>query len=66
MRVTPTEVEPVQGKPYSQPYPGVTVGNYYYAYISGTKGKVCVSTAALQSIDSAFSSSAKNMSIASN
>ena len=60
VRVTSTELEPVQGKPYSQLYPGATVGNYYYAYISGTKGKSCASTATLQSIDSAFATASKN------
>ncbi len=60
IRVSPTDVEPVQGKPYPQLYPGATVGNYYYAYINQASNSKCASTATLQSIDSGFSTAVKS------
>lgn len=59
IRVLPTDLEPVKGVPYTQLYPGVTIGGYYYAYLSGTKSKTCASQATLQSIDTAFAAAAK-------
>jgi len=60
-RAHPTDHEPVKGTLYTQLYPGVTIGNYYYFYISGIKGKTCAPQATLQAIDSAFATAAKNM-----
>lgn len=60
VRVSPTEMEPVKGKPYSEVYPGVTIGNYFYGYVSGTNNKTCAPASTLQSIDSAFTSSVKS------
>jgi hypothetical protein len=59
-RALPTDHEPVLGTLYTQLYPGVTIGKYYYFYLSGTKGKTCAPAATLQSIDSAFGTAAKN------
>jgi hypothetical protein len=60
-RALPTDHEPVLGTLYTQLYPGVTIGKYYYFYISGTKGKTCAPAATLHSIDSAFSTAAKGI-----
>lgn len=66
VRVAPTDIDPVQGKPYSQLYPGVTIGNYFYGYMSGIKGKTCASSSLLQTTDSAFATAAKNIVPVSN
>jgi Tfp pilus assembly protein PilV len=66
VRVAPTDIDPVQGKPYSQLYPGVTIGNYFYGYMSGIKGKTCASSSVLQSTDAAFATAAKNIVPVSN
>jgi len=60
-RALPADREPVLGTLYTQLYPGVTIGKYYYFYISGTKGKTCAPAATLHSIDSAFSTAAKGI-----
>ncbi len=65
-RALPTDHEPVLGTPYTKLYPGVTIGQYYYFYISGTKGKTCASPANLQAIDSAFATAAKGIVAAAN
>ena len=65
-RALPTDHEPVLGTLYTKLYPGVTIGQYYYFYISGTKGKTCASPANLQSIDSAFDTAAKGIVAAAN
>ena len=59
IRVLPTDHEPIKGTLYTQLYPGATVGDHYFAYISGIKGKTCAPQATLQSVDSAFSAAAK-------
>ncbi len=60
-RAHPTDHEPVKGTLYTQLYPGITIGDYYYFYISGIKGKTCAPQATLQSIDSAFATAAKGI-----
>jgi len=61
LRVSPTATDPVSGTSYTQLYPnGITIGNYYYAYKSWTKGKACASETQLQAIDSAFATATKN------
>jgi hypothetical protein len=66
-RVAPTDRDPVTNSLYTQEDPnGVTIGNYYYAYVSGIQGKTCASTATLQSVDSAFATAAKNIVANSN
>jgi hypothetical protein len=60
-RALPTDHDPVLQKPYTQLYPGVTIGQYYYFYISNTKGKTCAPTTTLQSVDSAFGTDAKHI-----
>ncbi len=60
-RVLPTDHEPVIGKLYTDLYPGVLIGKYYYAYISDTKYRTCTVQAILQPIDSAFATAAKGI-----
>jgi hypothetical protein len=60
-RAHPTDHEPVKGTLYTQLYPGVTIGNYYYFYISGIKGKTCGPLATLHVIDAAFAAAAKSI-----
>jgi Tfp pilus assembly protein PilX len=60
-RALPTDHEPVKGTLYTQLYPGITIGGYYYFYISGTNGKTCAPQSTLQSIDSAFAAAAKGI-----
>ncbi len=60
IRVLPTDHEPVSGKLYTDLYPGMTVGNYYYALLDGTKSKTCTSATSLQSISSALTTAAKS------
>ena len=58
-RALPTDHDPVKGTLYTQLYPGVTIGKYYYFYMSETSGKACATQASLQSADSAFATAAK-------
>lgn len=59
LKVSPDETDPVSGTPYKQLNPeGVTLGNYYYAYHSGIKGKTCAPQSTLDGIDAAFKAAA--------
>jgi hypothetical protein len=60
-RALPTDHDPVSQKPYTQLYPGVNVGQYYYFYLSGIKGKTCASQTLLQSVDSTFTTAVKSI-----
>lgn len=63
VRVPPTAIEPLQNKPYTQLYPnGVTIGSYYYGYMSAIQGKTCAAQSSLKSVDSAFVNAVKGMS----
>src|SRR5579871_6713273 len=51
LRVLPSDTDPIDGKPYSQLYPaGITLGKYYYAYVSWTHGRTCAPQAQLETI----------------
>jgi Prokaryotic N-terminal methylation motif len=66
LRVLPTDRDPVSGELYTQQYPnGATVGGYYYAY-KPWNNRHCASATTLQSIDSAFATSAKGSATAAN
>jgi hypothetical protein len=62
VRAEPTYTDPVSGIPIKQQDPdGVIIGNYYYAYHSGIKGKTCASQSKLESIDTAFKAAGKGI-----
>jgi Tfp pilus assembly protein PilX len=65
-RALPTDHDPVKGTLYTQLYPGVTIGQYYYFYIGGIKDKTCAPQTTLQSVDSAFATSTKGIVAATN
>jgi hypothetical protein len=60
VRVLPTDLEPIKGKPYSQLYPGVTIGKYFYGYVASATNTTCSSATTLQGIDSAFTAAVKD------
>lgn len=65
VRVTPQEIDPTGPSPnstYEQDYPGITLGNNYYAYMSYTQNKTCTSKSSFQSINAAFIAAIKNAS----
>lgn len=62
IRALPNDTDPVSGQLYTQKYPGgVTVGGYYYAYLSRTNGRTCAAPSTLQSIDTAFAATTKGV-----
>lgn len=61
-RVLPTETDPVTGTPLTQEYPnGVTIGGYYYGYLSLGNSTCKASKTTIQPIDSAFATAAKGI-----
>jgi hypothetical protein len=62
-RVSPTAIDPVEGKPYPQVYPGVTIGSYFYGYALNKNG-VC--KADFNTLKSEMTTAAKGIVPASN
>lgn len=59
-RALPSDEEPVKQVLYTKLYPnGVTIGGYYYFYVSATDVK-CASNESLQTINSALTSATKS------
>lgn len=57
--------DPVYGKPYTELDPnGVTIGNYYYAYLSWASTNTCAPKATLQTMDSNFTATIKHTTTA--
>lgn len=65
-RALPTDTDPISGTLYTKLYPGKTIGNYYYFYMTNSKSKTCTSTNGLQSIDAAFATAAQNTTTPTN
>jgi len=61
-KVLPTDTDVVSGKAFDQLYPGVTIGNYFYAYQSLNTSSTCkASQTSIQSAQSAFATAEKGI-----
>jgi hypothetical protein len=65
-RASPTEIDPVSGKPVSQEGPGVTIGNYFYGYSLLKSGGTCNNETTFQTLDSAMTTAVKGIVPATN
>jgi len=61
VRVAPSDLEPVQGKPYSQLYPGTVIGGYFIGYVSHPDATSCTSATKLRLINTVFSTAVKGI-----
>lgn len=65
LRVAPTDEDHVSGVLFTKEYPGITIGNYYYAYKDDTSFRTCASATSLQSVGSAFTTAVTGASAVS-
>jgi cytoskeletal protein RodZ len=65
-RGSPSTPDAVTGKPISQTYPGVTIGNYFYGYSLLTGNKACSSHVNFQTLDAEMTTAIKGTVPATN